>query len=168
MPSASFKFSMKGTRELEQALMQLPKSASKTVLRNSLKKIATPIAVDASRRAPRSANPPHLADSVTVSTKLKRSQRGVKRSGVTVYVGARMPHAHLVEFGTAPRSHKSGKSVGHMPADPFLRPAWDAHKRGLLRDLGDLLWEEILKTSKRLARRSEKYRAKAAAKGIRL
>lgn len=31
------------------------------------------------------------------------------------------PHAHLVEFGTGPRFHKStGKYVGEMPANPFF------------------------------------------------
>ncbi len=31
------------------------------------------------------------------------------------------PHQHLVEFGTGPRHHKSGKSVGSMPASGFFR-----------------------------------------------
>ncbi len=31
------------------------------------------------------------------------------------------PHQHIVEFGTGPRYHKSGKSVGAMPANPFFR-----------------------------------------------
>ncbi len=35
-------------------------------------------------------------------------------------------HAHLVEFGTGPRTHKSGKSVGAMPANPFFRSSVDA------------------------------------------
>jgi len=32
------------------------------------------------------------------------------------------PHAHLVEYGTAERHWKSGKSTGHMPAKPFFKP----------------------------------------------
>jgi|GEM_PF-2677787 hypothetical protein len=35
------------------------------------------------------------------------------------------PHQHLVEFGTAPRHHKSGKSVGAMPASGFFRASID-------------------------------------------
>ncbi len=35
------------------------------------------------------------------------------------------PHQHLVEFGTGPRYHKSGKSVGYMPAQGFFRRAID-------------------------------------------
>ena len=34
--------------------------------------------------------------------------------------------AHLVEFGTAGRYHKSGKYVGAMPANPFFRGSIDA------------------------------------------
>lgn len=35
------------------------------------------------------------------------------------------PHAHLVEFGTGPRYHASGKYVGQMPAQPFFRESID-------------------------------------------
>lgn len=38
------------------------------------------------------------------------------------------PHAHLVEFGTVQRAHRSGKSTGNVPARPFIRPAWDEMK----------------------------------------
>ncbi len=35
------------------------------------------------------------------------------------------PHAHLVALGTKPRFHKkSGKSVGSMPSNPFVRRAF--------------------------------------------
>lgn len=44
----------------------------------------------------------------------------------THIVGAFAPHAHLVEFGTALRVNKKGKTSGHMPALPFLGPARDA------------------------------------------
>lgn len=38
-------------------------------------------------------------------------------------IGARAPHAHLVALGTKQRAHKSGKSTGTMPANPFMRLA---------------------------------------------
>ncbi len=37
-------------------------------------------------------------------------------------------HAHLIEFGTAGRYHKSGKYVGAMPANPFFRSSIDSAK----------------------------------------
>jgi len=38
------------------------------------------------------------------------------------------PHAHLVEFGTRERFHKSGKSVGAANGYPFFRFTWDSTK----------------------------------------
>ena len=43
------------------------------------------------------------------------------------------PHAHLVEFGTGPRYHASGKYVGQMPAQPFFRRSIDG-ARGLIKN----------------------------------
>ena len=37
-------------------------------------------------------------------------------------------HAHLVEYGTAPRTTKTGVSRGAMPAKPFMRPAIDENR----------------------------------------
>ena len=41
-------------------------------------------------------------------------------------------HAHLVEFGTAPRTTKSGASRGSMPARPFMRPAVDENRYAII------------------------------------
>jgi hypothetical protein len=35
------------------------------------------------------------------------------------------PHQHLVEFGTGPREHASGKSVGAARPNPFFRQSID-------------------------------------------
>ena len=49
------------------------------------------------------------------------------------------PHQHLVEFGTAPRYHASGKSVGAhpKPANPFFRTSIDQAKAGIKGRIGD-------------------------------
>ena len=74
-----------------------------------------------------------------------------------VYVGASPARtAHLKEFGTGPRKHKSGKSTGAMPADPFLRPAWEGGHRHALKEFSRLLWEGIEKAARRLAKRQAK------------
>jgi HK97 gp10 family phage protein len=64
------------------------------------------------------------------------------------YVGIRpkkAPHAHLIEYGTSERFHKSGKSVGKIPGKdkelhPFFRPAVDERlpvaKENIARELG--------------------------------
>lgn len=55
---------------------------------------------------------------------LKKSIMAEQTGEFHYAVKAKAPHAHLVEFGTAPRKHeKTGKRTGKMPAQPFLLPA---------------------------------------------
>jgi HK97 gp10 family phage protein len=62
--------------------------------------------------------------------------------------------AHLVEFGTGPRYQKGGKYVGEMPAQPFLRPAFDAEAGPSVDRLKPLLMAEIEKAVQRRAARA--------------
>lgn len=137
---------VEGLREIERALKELPKATGKTILRNALKKRAKPIADAARAAAPvRAVGGGQLRDSIAVSTKLSRRQASLARkegkSAVEVYAGAGpLPQAHLEEFGgpnNAPR--------------PFMRPAWDQHKDGVLRGLADDLWKSIERAARRLA-----------------
>ena len=79
---------------------------------------------------------------------------------VEVFIGAtaaRFGIAHLLEFGTGPRRQKTtGRSTGEMPAFPFMRPAWESGKRGVLRRFIKYLRVDIEKTAKRLAKRQAK------------
>lgn len=68
--------------------------------------------------------------------------------------GSHAPHAHFIEFGTGERSHESGKSVGSVMADPFLRPAWDMNTAGMLARLRKEVWGEIEKTVERARRKA--------------
>lgn len=63
------------------------------------------------------------------SGRLADSQRADVLPGreVGAFAASEAPHSHLVNFGTAERFHASGKSVGSMPADPFMTRA---EKRG--------------------------------------
>jgi len=62
--------------------------------------------------------------------------------------------AHLVEFGTGPRYQKNGKYVGEMPAQPFLRPAFDAEAGPTIERLKPILMTEIEKAVQRRAARA--------------
>jgi len=55
------------------------------------------------------------------------------------------PHAHLVEYGTKERFHKSGKSVGKMKKKPFYRPGWDETKYPVLNQILNDLKNEVEK-----------------------
>lgn len=159
-----------GAAELAQALRDLGTDRLiKATLKRALLQAAQPIALDAMSRAPRgkSTGHPHMADKISVSATLSRRQKSgepgasTKDTEARVYVGAapRGP-AVLVEFGTGNRKTKSGKSTGSMPAEPFMRPAWEAGKTKALEDFEKMLWEQIAKSAERLAKRT----AKAAAK----
>lgn len=160
MPSPAYGQSFRFTvdfSELEYMLNQLPKEMSKTVLRNALKKAAKPTQEAAEANAPVGPTG-NLKGGIIVSTKLKdRTVRS--KTGVIVFVGAdavKAPHAHLVEFGTGPRFHESGKYVGQMPANPFFRNAWDATKKQDLDVFTSEMGNELQKAVRRLKGKAEK------------
>jgi HK97 gp10 family phage protein len=63
-----------------------------------------------------------------VITKILRSKESYPPTAICGIDRAIAPHAHLVEYGTTERFHKSGKSVGAAKQQPFFRPAWDESK----------------------------------------
>ncbi len=162
-----FHFGLTGFAELEKALDELPRALARTTLQRILVRAAQPIAARA--RALVEEDDGDLKESITVSTKLKDSQKsdgagrnvmtakGWRRQAapVVVYVGPTQPHGSLVEWGTGPRHHRNGKFVGVMPARPFLRPAWDAGRHDALASIGRDAWTELAKTAKRLAKKAE-------------
>ncbi|CAN5480509.1 HK97 gp10 family phage protein [soil metagenome] len=155
------KMTLTGAKELEAALRALPDRITANVVQRALMKAGEPIAADARARAPVRSG--RLRDRITVAKTLSKRQRrgrGKWKGAVEAFIGASPArHAHLVEFGTGPRvSKKTGKSSGEMPAHPFMRPAWEAGKDKLLNDLGELLWAEIERAAKSLARRAKRVR----------
>lgn len=153
---------MKGARALEAALWDLGTDRLiKATMKRALLKAAKPAAQTAERLAPKRTG--LMAGKVEASTTLSRRQRrdgGYKFNPNTAYVwigaGPRGPGV-LNEFGTGPRyQRRTKKFVGAMPAQPFLRPAWEQHKNQILEDFSADLWDQIEKSAKRLARRQAK------------
>lgn len=144
-----------GGPEMERALARLKVGTGKGAVRRALKKALEPIRAQAAAAGP---------FEVAITSKLNRSQAaGARGEGrgreVVQYVGAvdaggkGAPHAHLVEFGTGPRHHASGKYVGFVAPRPFLRPAWDANAPDLVQRVSELVWIEITKALERQAAR---------------
>ncbi|PCJ75527.1 MAG: hypothetical protein COA53_06430 [Rhodobacteraceae bacterium] len=157
--------SVDGLKDLERALQDLSKAAGKGVLRRVGKKALKPVIEAAKENVPVASG--ELRDSLAVSTKLSKRQKALNRrrtadgkSTVEVYAGAgASPQAHLIEFGTASRVVDStGKNVGSIAPQPFMRPAWDAKGRGVLKYISNSLGDEIEKTAKRAAKRAAKRR----------
>jgi HK97 gp10 family phage protein len=161
MAQQAFKFEIKGIKELLDAFDQLPTmSMKKNVIRKALKKAAEPVKELAQTNARGGVlidNPEVLANSIKVTSNLKRSQRsGFDKSRVTMYVGSSSPLAHLFEFGTAERYKKSGSATGYIPAMPFMRPAWDSKKRVALKIFKEEMWIAIQKAARLLAKKAAK------------
>lgn len=143
-----------GLPELEAAFAEISRAAARGVLKRAVAKAAKPIAQSMSDFAPIDSGAlsesPVIEGDIQGGIAGKRAFAEVLEAGgtraqaqaalraanaatagqyrVTADIGPnkrRAPHAHLVEFGTGPRFHKSGKYVGVMPPDPFVRPAWD-------------------------------------------
>lgn len=170
MPRAAYSFKLHGIEELMRNLEELPTIAmQKTVIRNALQKAAKPIADVAKSYCPQGPTG-NLAKSIKISTVLKRSQRKGRYTdpkAVEVFVGSTSPHAHLVEFGTVerilPKPRKVEldghwveiKTTGKMPANPFMRRAWDSTKDMALKIFTKEMRNELYKAAKRLAKRAE-------------
>nr|WP_199275826.1 HK97-gp10 family putative phage morphogenesis protein [Leisingera sp. ANG-S3] len=155
------KFTIGGAGDIERALAELARGTAKGAMRRAMKKTLKPVAEAAEDLAEGKFK---VAVTSKLTARQKKEARGDRgRSKLALYVGPVMPdgddapHAHLFEFGTAPRFHmKSGKSVGAMPARPFMRPAWDANQAGMLETLKRETWAEIEKTIERARRKAER------------
>ena len=132
-----------GLREMQQALQRLPDELQRPLVKEALTDAAAPMRDEAIALAPDA--PPigeGLKANIIISDRLTESQAQAeqpeRRDEAKVYVGVDgerpdlAPHGILVEFGTGPRYHESGKYVGEMAAQPFMRPAFDAKARIVL------------------------------------
>ncbi|MBT3142913.1 hypothetical protein KL867_17730 [Ruegeria litorea] len=153
----SVKMKIEGAGDIERALAAMARGTSKGVMRRAMKKTLKPVADDAD------ASQFEIAITSKLTPRQKGQARGDRgRSKIALYVGpvqpdgSEAPHAHLIEFGTGPRRHKSGKFVGAVMADPFLRPAWDKNQAQMLKTLRREVWAEIEKSVERATRKAAK------------
>jgi HK97 gp10 family phage protein len=144
-------FDAKGFREIDDALAALPRVTSKAVARRGLKKALQPVTDLANAYWPGATD-----DAFAVSNRLQPGQAAPQMGGapVIMYVGSTKaaPHAHLLEWGTEPRFHKSGKYVGAVAPQPMLTPSWDANKNQVLASLAEELRKELQATMARRAK----------------
>lgn len=150
-------FKVEGFLELDKVLSQLPAATAKGVVRRALKKELEPVADMANAFWPGADD-----KAFGISTKVKRGQRGpsLGRNVVNMFVGSTKaaPHAHLLEWGTEPRFHESGKYVGAVAPTPMLTPAWDANKGAILKGLAASIRAEIEATIRRKEARAARGR----------
>lgn len=143
---------VEGLKELEKALKELPRATAKNVMKRVLIQAGQPVADQAEGLAP--VNTGKLQKSIDIGVKLTRRQKSSspKQSAVEVYIGVgrSLPQGVFQEFGTAKN-----------PPQPFMRPAWDGNKLGVLEKIKDLTWAEIKKAADRASRKAARLAAKA-------
>ena len=154
---------VEGLQELETAMKELTAATRRNVGRRTLAKAARPF-LDRARQLAPDGDPsaPGLKESLVVAARMDPRYRDEPAGPgeVVRWIGpAGAPHAHLVEFGTGPRRHRSGKYVGVMPPKPFLRPAWDATKGLVLDRIATILADEIEKSVARARRKAARAKA---------
>lgn len=163
MPAKVLDVSQLGFTECARALKELSEtfgtSAGERAVTGALIAISRPV-VNTAR---------DLAPNDTVRKGINARQVRVRVGGHTrgraiyqkvafaVRVAATGQLAHLFEFGTAPRYQQKGTNAGHytgrMRAQPFMRPAWTAHRYHLTRDFAPLIFRHIQATARRLRAR---------------
>jgi HK97 gp10 family phage protein len=140
-----------GLAELDRALGELPKATGKNVLRRVARGALKPVEETAKQLVPVVEG--ILRDSIVTGTQLSRREaRDANREGrssVEVHTGTVSRNGVPREFGTS-----------RSAATPFMRPAWDQNKDGVLRHVETELAKEIEKARARLARKAAR-----AAKG---
>lgn len=140
-------FKIDGMKELDTALGELPKASAKAVNRRVLLKAGEPMRARAEQLSPEDTG--YLSRKVQIGRGLNKSERQRerkrnKKSFTEISLGpvTRAATRFLKEYGTV-----------DMPAQPYMRPAWDEHKMNALNTIRTELGKEIEKTAKRLERK---------------
>lgn len=142
---------IKGLDEMQDFLeKEVPKQAT-NILRATVQGIASTVAKDAKKNAKEAGKKSSGALIKGFKAKRRRMVNGKPRSD---FIGA--PHWHIVEFGTANRSHKSGKGTGVMPETPIAQPAIDKAESSIDTIIAEQLKKKISAAAKRAKKKNSK------------
>lgn len=138
-----------GDKQLIRRLKRLEKKGQNAAARKALGKGMT-VTANAMRQAAPVGEKKMVKKSI--GKKLKKNKKtGLHESRVGINIGKKRrpkgtpitgkgaskfqsPHAHLVALGTKPRVHKkTGKSVGSVPPNPFVKRAFAATRAKAMR-----------------------------------
>lgn len=131
---------VEGLEDLGRALRELfPPSKAAKIMDTILRRRAQPIADQAASSAP--VRTGKLRRSIHVSNRLSKRQKSLHKkvdpADVEVFAGAAaLDQSSLSEYGTS-------RQAPH----PYMRPAWDSARAGLLNNLAQDIWNEIVKVA---------------------
>jgi len=159
---------VEGLKEIQAALQELPKATAKNIMKRVLLKRAEPIVQAAKQNVPVLSG--ELRDSIVASTKSTGGSAGKKAFAQAMASGATSKQA-----GAAAREANRATSgsifvyigpskLGYygmfqefgtkdIPPQPWLRPAWDQNKDGVLTGIASDMWVEIEKAVERRAKK---------------
>lgn len=132
--------------DLERALRDLGDGLARKSANNALRNTLRPVARTANGYYASASEAPFRVAHRISRGQLADSQKQSGKHVLNMFVGASGdPKAHLLEWGTGPRYHKSGRYVGAASPQPALTPAWELHSRQMPEELGRRIWEQIEK-----------------------
>ena len=153
---------IKGLRELDYNLKQLPLKIQKKVLRQAVRAGATVIRKEARKNI---KGLPEKTGTLRKSISIAKSRESIPHNPIfTIGPSNKGWYGHLIEYGftaTGPkkkgltyrdsraRAHKFGK---HVPAKPWLRPAFDTTVKKVIQQMGKRLGIGIEREAAKLAR----------------
>lgn len=129
--------SIEGIPELQKTLNEMVKVLGPERVEPVLLKGAKTIQGSVKEKAPKGKTGNLIKD-----IKVKQLPK-IGDSPKSAIVKSTSPADHLVEFGTKPRRQKNGRYTGSMPAKPFFRPAVDANKEPVLRQIAEDLKAQV-------------------------
>ncbi len=126
--------SVAGDKDLMKALNALGERLKKQHLQDALEDAAEPIRARMEALAPTGDEAPHIKDHIGISpaTKVEGVRLHEDQAAVAIGPTKGFFYGWFLEFGTA-----------HMPAQPFVRPAFDAEHQGALRRLAGVIWNRL-------------------------
>lgn len=163
-------FKFDGGKELEQTLLSLGTKNAASIGRRALRIVARKLLVDARGRAPEDEG--RLKKSLKLQIDRLKDERSVLSA--LVYVSSksfayrprktkrmtrvkgllRVPSLDY-QIGSRPDVYgmlvEFGMHLRGIAARPWFRPAWDAAKTGMVEEIGDEIWAEILRRQRGLA-----------------
>lgn len=150
-----FKMNQREFRESLKEIQRMENSITPKWMKSTLRRRSKPIA-EAMKRNSKSTR---IAKMVGVTTARRRTGEwgakvGVVKNDVTLFPKfSAQALASVTEYGTGERYRKLKKGVvvtgrqstGSMPADPFLRPAWDQQVGPFMNGVVDSIDRKVLK-----------------------
>ena len=152
-----FEFKLEGVKELDRVLASLPKAAGKQQLKAFLRKAAKPVVKDARANAWKSDTGSYPYDPKSgKKSKIKGKPGDMARSiKARTMTRTRVPAA--ISIGPD-QEHWYGlfqeRGTAYKAAQPFLRPAWDAHKKSIAANLAKDLSYVLERMAQRLLKQA--------------